>query len=490
MSMSAAIEVGSEPMGLGKRLVGFHLATLAVTIVGCLLLARFGSLIAGTDAIPVDPAAGPRSASLPPAKPILEPMFHLLVCLATLMVVGRCVAAIFERFHQPGVMGEVVAGILLGPTVLGALWPESRAWLLPTPVVPMLDTVSALGLCFFMFIVGMEFDLGLIRRKAATALAVAHAGIALPFLLGATLAAMLFARYGEPGSRLISFALFLGAAMSVTAFPILARILRDRGWSGTALGVTALACAAADDAMAWALLAAVSGLIKDNAAAGAWVMVLSALFLGFALTVGRALMGFLARQAERHSGPTPMWTIAGTLAVVMLFAACTKWIGLHMVFGAFVAGLIVPQGSRLARELEAMLGGLTSVILLPAFFMITGMKTQITLVATPLDWFWCAMVLAVACLGKFGGAWLAGRAAGLNSRESFALGVLMNTRALMEIIIVSIGLEMGVISPTIFAMMVIMAVVTTLMTGPLINAFRLKDVFADARPFEKEPRTK
>ena len=395
---------------------------------------------------------------------------HVLLVLAVATLVARLVGAGFQRFlKQPPVMGEIVAGILLGPSVLGALWPAGHAFLLPPEVAPLLGTVAQIGVILFMFLVGLELDPRLLREQTHATVAISHASILAPFLLGSGLALWLYPHYSIAGVSFTVFSLFLGTALSVTAFPVLARILTDRDMQRTPLGATALACAAVDDVTAWMLLALLAGIARAEAAGVAWTALWVLAYVAAMLLVVRpALAGFVRRE-QSSEGPLARTTLALILAALLLSATATEALGIHALFGAFLLGALLPHEGRLARELRSRMEELVLVLLLPSFFVLTGMRTHLDLLATGADWLACAAIIAAATLGKFGGSALAARFAGLSWRSSSALGLLMNTRGLMELVVLNVGLELGVISPTVFTMMVLMALVTTFTATPALD---------------------
>jgi Kef-type K+ transport system membrane component KefB len=318
-----------------------------------------------------------------------------------------------------------------------------------------------------MFLVGLELNAGLIRSRAHATVAISHASIVVPFLLGSILALWLYPRFGTADVPFTSFALFMGVAMSITAFPVLARILTDRNMESTELGVVALSCAAIDDVTAWCLLAFVVGVAQSEVNGAVQTTLLAVAYIAIMLVVVRPLaVRFLGHDADHPPRRMAVWVLVG-----LLFSAMTaEWIGIHAIFGAFLLGAIIPHDSDVARDFTEKLEDIVKILLLPAFFAYTGMRTEIGLVSGWTAWFFCALIILVATLGKFGGSFVAARFTGLNWRISAALGILMNTRGLMELIVLNIGLELGVISPTLFAMMVIMALVTTIATTPVLHA--------------------
>jgi len=323
-----------------------------------------------------------------------------------------------------------------------------------------------------MFLVGLELDAGFLRGRVNSTIATSHASIVLPFVLGAGLALYLYPRFSTSNIPFTNFALFMGLAMSITAFPVLARILSDTGMTRTELGTIALTCAAVDDVTAWCLLAFVVGVVQTSANSALLVAALTLGFIGFMFIVVRPLAGRLIRKSE---GREPSkGTIALIVVLLLASALTTEAIGIHAIFGAFLFGAVIPHSSNIARSLRESLENLVTILLLPAFFAFTGMRTEIGLVSGTREWLVCGLIILVATLGKFGGSFLAGRLTGLSWRHSAGLGVLMNTRGLMELIVLNVGFELGVISSTLYTMMVLMALVTTIATTPILHRLVLK----------------
>jgi len=383
------------------------------------------------------------------------------------MVAGRLVGWLFRRAGQPPVVGEVIAGILLGPSLLGALSPAVYHFVLPADLVPTLGVVSELGVVLYMFLVGLELNAETVRGHIRATAVIALASIVVPFALGAVLATYLYATLAPAGVSLLSFTLFVGIAMSITAFPVLARILADLEMSQTDLGVRALACAAMADVTAWCVLALVVGVVHAAPERAVLVALLTGVFVLATIAIARPVVVRLVRWSDRR-GTTP-GAVAVTLVALLSAAWITDAIGVHAIIGAFLVGAIIPHDSALARALTQSFEHLVVILLLPAFFAFTGMKTEIGLIGGTSGWLLCGLIVLVATVGKLGGTFAAARAAGLPSREAAGLGVLMNTRGLMELVVLNIGLELGVISPTLFTMMVMMAIVTTVATSPLLR---------------------
>jgi Kef-type K+ transport system membrane component KefB len=401
------------------------------------------------------------------------PLAALLVSIATITLAARGVGALFERYlRQPAVMGEIAAGIMLGPSVLGAFAPDAQAVLFAPEAVPYLGAVAKLGVVLFMFLVGLEVDPGHLRGQARATLAVSHASIAVPFALGAAMTPWLYGPYAGPRTDFLVFGLFLGISLAVTAFPVLARLLQDRGESRTTLGATALSLAALGDATAWFLLALISGLARAGHV-DPWPMLGAIALFGLVVAFGlRPLLRWLAEREARRGAEVSRNVLALVFSLLLLSAVTTELIGIHALFGAFAFGVVIPHASHLAEQLRARMESLVGVLLLPVFFAYTGLRTEIGLVDTVTDILICAAIIGVATLGKLGGTALGARFMGMPGRDALALGVLMNTRGLMELIVLNVGLDMGVLSPTLFAMLVLMALVTTFATAPLYDRVR------------------
>jgi Kef-type K+ transport system membrane component KefB len=390
---------------------------------------------------------------------------QIAVILAACRIVGRLV----RPLGQPQVVAEMITGVLLGPSLLGLVSPAAQAWLFPSPTKPVIYALAQIGLVLYMFLVGLEFDLDLIRHRLRSAVAVSWAGIATPFAFGAGLALLLRERLPlfAPGVSTLQAVLFFGAALSITAFPMLARIIYERGLSGTSLGTLALAAGSLDDAAAWCLLAVVlSGFTGDLSIALLAVGGGAAYLLGM-FTVGRTLLArlyrWLAVRADRADLVLPV-----TLILLALAAWTTDSLGIYAVFGAFVLGACLPRGP-LQRQLEGQMAALTGVLLLPMFFINSGLNTAIGLLDSWTMWGVALVVLAASVAGKGVACGVAARLCGESPRDAVAIGALMNARGLMELILLNIAYERGLITQTLFTMLVLMAVVTTLMAVPFFN---------------------
>jgi Kef-type K+ transport system membrane component KefB len=397
-------------------------------------------------------------------------LLTLLLQIAVILVVSRGVGLLFRKIQQPQVVGEMAAGICLGPSLLGWVAPELSDALFPRESLTHLNTLSQVGLVLFMFLVGLEFDPKLMRGRGHAALVTSHVSIIAPFLLGAVLALHLYPELSDASVSFEGFALFMGAAMSVTAFPVLARILQERNLMRTKVGALTIACAAVDDVTAWAILAVVVALVRAHALhTPLWLtLVGSAIYVVVMLYVVRPALALLEKRFERV-GRVSQDLLAIALLAVLASAWTTEWLGIHALFGAFCLGAVMPKGRAFVHELSSKIEHVTVVFLLPLFFANAGLRTQIGLVSGPEMWTFFALIMLVAVAGKFGGSTLAARVTGLPWREASALGILMNTRGLMELVILTIGLELGVISPALFAMMVMMALLTTFMTTPILQ---------------------
>lgn len=389
--------------------------------------------------------------------------------LAVILLACRAAGWVARLIHQPQVIGEMIAGVVLGPSLFGLWFPAAQAWVFPEESKPVVLAASQVGLVLYMFLVGVEFRTELLRQNARSAVAVSVAGMAAPFLLGAGIALWLVGRPGMfgPGVHAIDAALFLGASMAITAFPMLARIIYERGLAGTALGTLALAAGAIDDAAAWCVLAVVLASLDHSWPIAAKAIGGGAAYAAFVLTAGRRLLRTLGARAEREGDVTqPM--LALTLALVMLGAWFTDVIGIYAVFGAFVLGAAMPRGF-FAEQLRLRIEPLTVALLLPLFFAYSGLNTRLDLLDEPGLWLASVAVFGAACIGKGAACWAAARWQGETPRTALAVGALMNARGLMELIILNIGLQRGIITPTLFSIFVMMAIATTLMAAPLFE---------------------
>jgi Kef-type K+ transport system membrane component KefB len=455
---------------LGRYLA--YLVMLAVGVGGFLLIRHFGADLSAPRAADVD------SLITATSKLRMDALMHLLLALAVIIITARGLAALCVKLNQPPVIGEVIAGLMLGPSLLGRIAPSAAAYVLPPSGAPFLGVLAQVGVVLYMFLVGVELDLSRIRGRVHSTVVISHASIVTPFLLGSALALLLYPRFSNSSVPFTVFALFSGVAMSVTAFPVLARILTDRGIQGSAMGTTALTCAAVDDVTAWCLLAIVVSVATHTGGGALLTIGLSVVYVALMVAVVRPLLTRFARW-QQTQGELPRGLLAFVCVLLLVSAFITEAIGIHAIFGAFTLGAMIPHDSSLAKALKAKLEDIVLVFFLPAFFAYTGMRTQISLVNGGTAWLWCAVILATASAGKFGGSFVAARLSGLGWRDAASIGVLMNTRGLVELIVLNIGLDLKVISPTLFAMLVLMAVVTTMATTPVLDLLTVP-----ARPVE------
>lgn len=401
-----------------------------------------------------------------------HPLSHLFAQLLVIIAVSRVMGKTFARLGQPAVVGEMAAGIMLGPSLFGLLAPEAFAFVFPQDSLGALKLFAQIGVCLFMFAVGMDLDVRHVRSKVHAAVAVSHSSILFPYLLGVLLAYFLFSDLAGPGVSFTAFALFMGISMSITAFPVLARILQDRGITKTFLGSTAITCASVDDVTAWSILAFVVAIAKATSLGGSVLNLLLVLMFVAIMIFGvrRALPSWLGSERLAQEEPSK-GTLATIVCVVIAAALSTEVIGIHALFGAFLAGAIMPEIHGFRRKISVRVENFSSVLLLPLFFAFTGLRTQIGLLDDLQGWLLCLLIIAVASLGKLGGSAVAARLTGMSWSESLKLGALMNTRGLMELIALNIGYDLGILPPRIFTMLVIMALATTMLTGPLLTLF-------------------
>jgi Kef-type K+ transport system membrane component KefB len=389
--------------------------------------------------------------------------------MAFILGVCRVVGIVFKRLGQSQVVSEMIAGVLMGPSLLGWLAPGFSTALFPAQSRPILFTVCQVGLVLYMFLVGVEFDIDLIRNRVRSAASVSIAGIAAPFALGALLAWFLAddRQLFPAKASALQAMLFMGAAMAITAFPMLARIIREQGLARTSLGTLVLAAGAIDDAAAWCVLAVVLASFKDDPAIALIAIGGALAFFFVCIKLVGPMLRPLARAVQAR-GELAQGELIGILMLVMLGAWFTDTIQIYAVFGAFIVGIAIPRG-KLADELQRIIHPLTVAFLLPVFFVYSGLNTRIGMVDSPRLWLIAAAVLVAAVLGKGVACYAAARFHGEPHREAMAVGTLMNARGLMELIILNIGLQQGIIEPALFAIMVMMAVVTTLMATPIFE---------------------
>ncbi|KEO75853.1 cation:proton antiporter [Anditalea andensis] len=398
-----------------------------------------------------------------------HPLAILLAQIVTIIFTVRLFGWVCKRIGQPTVIGEIIAGIVLGPSLIGMYFPGFTATLFPTASLGNLQFLSQIGLIMFMFVVGMELDLKVLKNKAHDAVVISHASIIIPFALGMGLAYFIYQSFAPEGVQFISFALFLGIAMSITAFPVLARIVQERGLHKTRLGTVVITCAAADDITAWCLLAVVIAIVK----AGSFLSALYIIGLAviYVLLMIRVVRPFLARVGHLHNTRENLSKpiVAIFFLTLIISSYLTEVIGIHALFGAFMAGAIMPENTKFRNIFIEKVEDVALVLLLPLFFVFTGLRTEIGLLNDPYLWKVTGLIILVAVVGKFLGSAIAAKFVGQNLKDSLTIGALMNTRGLMELVVLNIGYDLGVLAPEIFAMMVIMALVTTFMTGPALD---------------------
>ena len=400
---------------------------------------------------------------------LTEPLTVLLLQIIVIIAFARLFGFLFKKIGQPAVIGEIVAGIILGPSIVGAYFPEINHFLFPAASLVTLSFLSQIGLILFMFIIGMELDLKAIAKQAYGAVIISHASIIIPYTLGMGLAYYIYRDYAPAGTSFLSFALFMGIAMSITAFPVLARILQEKGLTRSKLGAMALTCAAADDLTAWCILAGVIALVKSGSSVS--VLYTIGLAIVYVLFMLKLIRPFLERLStvydNKEKKRTPI--IALLFVILIVSSYITSVIGIHALFGAFMAGVIMPGSFSFRKIVIDKIEDVSIILLMPLFFVITGLRTQIGLINEGHLWVTFGWILLVAVAGKFGGSALAARMVGQSWKDSLSIGVLMNTRGLMQLIVLNIGYDLGILSPEIFAMMVLMALVTTFMTGPALD---------------------
>ena len=456
-----------------RRNILFYVASLCIFGIGVYFLLTSGRHLQPTSTVNSDhvaviaPSSSATNLDRTLSENLQQPLSILLLQVIAIIVAARLVGRLFLKMGQPAVIGEMVAGILLGPSLLGALFPAVQSFLFPASSMGLLRTLSQLGVILFMFVVGLDLNVQHLRLKAHTAVLVSHASIMAPFLLGIGLSLLIYTSLASANVSFTAFALFIGVAMSITAFPVLARIIEERQLTKTYLGSTAIACAAVDDVTAWCMLAIVVAIAKANGLVGSLMTILSTLlFIG--------VMLFLIKpQAERLLGERfnngNKRLVALILVIVFTSSLFTEVIGIHALFGAFLAGVIMPSHEGLRNFLRERIEIFSAGFLLPLFFAFTGLRTQVGLLDDWLSWLMCIAIIGVAIAGKLGGSMIASRWTGMTWHDSFSIGALMNTRGLVELIVLNLGYDLGILPPKIFGMMVLMALTTTFMAGPLLS---------------------
>jgi Kef-type K+ transport system membrane component KefB len=419
---------------------------------------------------------------------VSHPLAMLILQIVAIIIISRVFGFIFNKIGQPTVIGEIIAGITLGPSILGYFFPELSLFLFPAGSLPNLQFLSQVGLILFMFVIGMELDLKVLRNQAHDAVVISHASIIIPYFLGMGLAYYMYAEFAPDNISFVSFALFMGIAMSITAFPVLARVIQERDLTKTKLGIIAITCAATDDITAWCILAAVIAIVKAGTVTSAiytiGLAILYVLFMVFVMQPFLKKIGNVYSEKETISKSI----VAMAFLVLLGSAYLAEIIGIHALFGAFLAGVIMPPHFSFRKIMTEKTEDVSLVLLLPLFFVFTGLRTQIGLLNETHLWIVCGIIILTAVAGKFGGSTFAARYVGQSWKESLSIGALMNTRGLMELIVLNIGYDLGVLSPEVFAMMVLMALVTTFMTGPALDTINY--FFPEKEAAEKGKRYK
>jgi len=452
----------------GKRSL-LYIVSLAVLIV-----MMYFVLHAGKDL----QAAGIATAQHPSPSTVLmqdileafkHPLAIFILQLILILSASQLCGYLFKKIGQPTVMGEIIAGILLGPSLMGTLFPQFSAFVFPVSSMGNLQMLSQVGLILFMFVIGMELDIEVLKKRAGAAVLISHFSIVIPFTLGIGLSYYLYKLYAPTGVTFYAFSLFTGIAMSITAFPVLARIIKERGISNTKLGTIALTSAAVGDVTAWCALALIIAIAKAGSLSSSLYTIVSAIaYVCVMLLIVRPLLLRLS-AATNHDKLIKRSKLAIIFLTLLLSSYLCEVIGIHALFGAFLAGVIMPHEWNFRKLLIDKIEDVALVLLLPLFFVFTGLRTQIGLINDPALWGSCLMIIAVAVLGKFGGSAIAAKFAGESTKDSLSIGALMNTRGLVELVVLNIGYDMHILTPEIFTMMVIMALVTTFMTNPLMN---------------------
>lgn len=462
------------------RITSFYVATIGVFSLLIYWIAFEGEKLESVDAVAATDQAGNQWSEFfrGISENFSHPLAILLAQIITIIIVARFFGWLFKKMGQPTVIGEIIAGIVLGPSLMGMYFPEFTAALFPAASLGNLQFLSHIGLIMFMFIVGMELDLNVLRNRAHEAVFISHASIVIPFSLGMGLSYFIYESFAPENVSFLSFGLFMGIAMSITAFPVLARIVQERGLHKTRIGTVVITCAAADDITAWCILAAVVAVVNAGSFGSSLYVILLA--IGYVVLMIKVVRPFLKRVGDLHTSHENLSkpVVAIFFLTVILSAYATEVIGIHALFGAFMAGAIMPENPKFRNVFIEKIEDVALILFLPLFFVFTGLRTEIGLLNEPYLWEAAFYIIMVAVVGKFAGSALAARFVGQTWRDSLTIGALMNTRGLMELVVLNIGYDLGVLTPEIFAMMVIMALVTTFMTGPLLDvingAFKTK----------------
>lgn len=416
-----------------------------------------------------------------------HPLSILLIQIIAVLLAVRLFSYLFSYIGQPGVIGEIVAGIVLGPSLLGYFFPDVFLWLFPTESLTNLGLLSQVGLVLFMFIIGMELDFSVLKNKINETLVISHAGILVPFFLGIVASYWVYEEYAASQTSFLPFTLFMGISMSITAFPVLARIIQERNMTKTQVGTLSIASAANDDITAWCLLAIVIAIAKAGSFVSAFYTIgLTVIYIALMFVVIRP---FLKKVGEVYASQEVInkTFVAFIFLILIISSALTEIIGIHALFGAFMAGVVMPSNFGFRKVMMEKVEDVALVFFLPLFFAFTGLRTEIGLINSPELWFVCLLLVTVAIAGKLGGCTIAARLVGESWKDSLTIGTLMNTRGLMELVALNIGYEMGILPPSIFVILVIMALVTTFMTNPLLHLVeRIFERREISRPVKKK----
>lgn len=414
-----------------------------------------------------------------------SPLTVLLFQIIVILVAVRIFSHLFKYIRQPGVIGEIVAGIVLGPSLLGYFFPEFFNALFPADSLMNLELLSQIGLVLFMFVIGMDVDFSLLKTKMNETLVISHAGIIIPFFLGIIASYWIYEEYAASYTDYLPFALFIGISMSITAFPVLARIIQERNMTKSPVGVLSIASAANDDVTAWCLLAIVIAVAKAGTFVSALYTVgLTLLFIGVMFGIVRPFLKKIG-DAYANSEVINKSFVGFIFLILVISSIATEIIGIHALFGAFIAGVVMPVNMGFRKVMMEKVEDIALIFFLPLFFAFTGLRTEIGLINTPALWGVCGLLIFIAILGKLGGCTIAARLVGESWKDSFTIGTLMNTRGLMELVALNIGYEMGILPPQIFVILILMALSTTFMTTPLLGlvdkVFKSKPVPAPSR---------
>jgi Kef-type K+ transport system membrane component KefB len=400
---------------------------------------------------------------------IKYPLSILLLQIIIILFTSRIFGIIFRKLGQQTVIGEIIAGVFLGPSIFGWVFPEQFAFIFPHTSFLSLQFLSQIGLAFFMFVIGMELDLSKIKSKTHDAVIISHVSILFPFFLGTCISLLIYEELAPKNVSFLAFALFMGISMSITAFPVLARIIKERGLTKSPLGVLAITCAAADDVTAWCLLAAAIAIVKAGSITSSLFTI--GLAIAYIVIMIYAIKPWLQKMSDKRVKAEKIdKTVIGiSFFLLLLSAYFTEIIGIHALFGAFIAGVVMPNNIRFKEILADKVEDVSTILLLPIFFAFTGLRTQIGLLNEGHLWVFCIIIISIAVSGKLVGSSITAKIIGRTWKDSLSLGALMNTRGLMELIVLNIGYDLGIFGPEIFSIMIIMALFTTFMTGPLLD---------------------